>query len=482
MLHLTTTVLILTVTVMLQGVVWFLVWLTQRHLFELRFIAAGFLTFAIGLLTLAFRSALTLPPAIIIIGQNYLIHIGMVLIAHGVARFLGQRGNPILMSACAVFTLIFWPVALLVDPHNVGIRILASNGLGLVMLISLIRTLLLDSSQPRALRWPLIAVFLSDLVALGVRSAIAIQHMDNPEALAGDALQAWYFFFFNIFITALFFMLLLMVGVRLSYGLRQKNDDLSREVAQRRELQEQLSASLATEKALHEEQKQLLRMVTHEFRTPLAIVDRAAEMIDVVLERPPETVSRRLGNIREAVQRLVQLIDRFLVAERRDFNILQAERIDIAGLLQRVQKHFAGMEIGARLQFSWQPALPFYWGDPEMLSTVLINLIDNALKYAPGDSKVDITARSEGNVIVIAVSDQGIGIPESEMALIGRRFFRASNTTPATGTGLGLYNTRRLLDYHNGLLSLRAGRNGGTVATVRLPLPGAVPGVGMEVA
>jgi two-component system OmpR family sensor kinase len=482
MLNLSTTVLILTVTVMLQGVVWFLLWVTQRHLFELRFIAAGYIIFASGLLLLALRGALPIPLAVFVIAQNYLIHIGMVLIVHGVARFLGQRGRPWLMLGCVAVAVIFWPVALVLDPANVGIRVIASNLIGFVLLGFLSWTMIADTAQPRVLRWTLVAVFASDMLALIVRSIIAYENLATPEALGTDAMQAWYFFFFNIFITALFLMLLLMVGVRLSSDLRQKNEDLSREVAQRRELQGQLSTSLETAKALHEEQKQLLRMVTHEFRTPLAVVDRAAEMIDVVLDKPPEMVSRRLDSIRDAVRRLVQLIDRFLDVERRDLSFLQPERIDIRSLMELVRKHFAGLELDLRLRFTVQPNLSFYWGDPEMLGTVLINLIDNALKYTTDGSPVEITARNEDNAIVITVTDRGIGIPEAEASLIGRRFFRASNTTPATGTGLGLYNTRRLLEYHNGILSLRGGRGGGTIATIRLPLPGVVPDVSMEVA
>lgn len=482
MLHLNTTLLILTATVTLQGVVWLLVWLTQRHLFELRLIAAGFIGFAIGLLLHLIRNIVEIPTAAFIISQNYFVHISLAVLTHGIARFLGQRGNPGVIWGCVAFTALFWPVALIVDPYNVAIRILASNALGVTLLGLIVLTLVRDRTQPRVLRWSTIAILLSDLAALLLRSVIAIDNWNTQDVLARDATQAWYFFFFNIFVTGLFLMLLLMVGVRLSHRLRQKNDDLQREVAQRSALQAQLSASLENARALHEEQKQLLRMVTHEFRTPLAVVDRAAEMIDVVLDKPPETVSRRLGSIRDAVRRLVQLIDRFLDVERRDLNVLQAERIDIASLLERVRRHFAGLELDPRLRFTVQPNLPFYWGDPEMLGTVLINLIDNALKYTTDGSPVDIAARAEENAIVIAVTDRGIGIPEAEAALIGRRFFRASNTTPATGTGIGLYNTRRLLEYHNGILSLRAARGGGTVATIRLPLPGVVPDVSMEVA
>ncbi len=303
-----------------------------------------------------------------------------------------------------------------------------------------------------------------------------------PVEFVHHGLEFVHFFFFNIFVTAFFILLLIMVGNKLAADLRQRNAALQREVAQRRELQDQLTASLATEKALHEEQKQLLRMVTHEFRTPLAVVDRAAEMIGVVLERPPESVGRRLTGIRDAVRRLVQLIDRFLDVERRESGILQPERIDIAGLLGRVERHFAAQDAETRLRFRIAPSLPFYWGDPEMLGTALINLIDNALKYSPADAPVEIAACAEGNAILFTVTDRGIGIPPAELASIGRRYYRASNTMPATGTGLGLYNTRRLLEYHHGSLDLQGDPTGGVVATIRLPLPGMVPEVGMEVA
>ncbi len=483
MLNLPTTLLMLTVTLLLQGLIWVLVWLTQRHRFELNFLAAGFLAVAGGMLAQAARDVVptsVLGPVIIL--QNYLIHGGAVLIAHGIARFCDRGGNPPLMIAITAAVVVFWPVSLWLAPENIAIRIIASNCVTSVVVLYIIWILAIDRLQPRVLRWTTIGLLVSDVIALTLRTALALHYYDDQVALMQSELQAWYFFYFNIFMTWLFLSILLMVGVRLAADLRQKNEALSREVTQRRELEQQLSTSLKTEKALHEEQKQLLRMVTHEFRTPLAVVDRAAEMIGMVLEKPPETVSRRLDSIRDAVRRLVQLIDRFLDVERRDLNVVQTERIDIASLLDQVRRHFAGLELDRRLHFSVQPNLSFYWGDQEMLSTVLINLIDNALKYTADGSPVEIAARAEENAIVITVTDRGIGIPEAEAALIGRRFFRASNTTPATGTGLGLYNTRRLLEYHHGILSLRAGRGGGTVATFRLPLPGVVPDVSMEVA
>src|SRR3546814_18252094 len=75
--------------------------------------------------------------------------------------------------------------------------------------------------------------------------------------------------------------------------------------------------------------------------------------------------------------------------------------------------------------------LPYYWGDLDMLATVLINLIDNAVKYSPDHSLIGIVARATPDAILLSVADRGIGIPPAEAGLIGRGFFRASTTNPA---------------------------------------------------
>src|SRR5690606_34504406 len=106
------------------------------------------------------------------------------------------------------------------------------------------------------------------------------------------------------------------------------------------------------------------------------------------------------------------------------------------GLLQftaRIARHFDMTGSGHRLSFSVAEDLPPYMGDEDMLATVVINLIENALKYSPDDAPVAVSVRSAGGEITIAVMDQGIGIPEAERRSVGRRFFRASNTQAATG-------------------------------------------------
>lgn len=170
------------------------------------------------------------------------------------------------------------------------------------------------------------------------------------------------------------------------------------------------------------------------------------------------------------MRRLVQLIDRFLDSERLDQEAMQPEQIDLAEFTGSIARHFDMTGSGHRLTFNMADDLPRYFGDQDMLATVVINLVENALKYSPEDTPVTVSIVVAGGDIVIGVRDRGIGIPEAERRSVGRRFFRASNTRAATGTGLGLYNARKLLEYHQGELSLEVPPDGGTLALIRLPL------------
>ena len=270
----------------------------------------------------------------------------------------------------------------------------------------------------------------------------------------------------------LFICLLFMVGMRLSMDLRDRNAALAGEIAERQRLQGELCASLKSEKTALEEQRQLMRMVSHEFRTPLAAIRYARDMLEAVLERPQEAVSRRLQAIDEAVSRMTMLIDRFLTSERQGDGILKIDALDNVALARSVQQHFDRVGQGNRLHFTTVEEVPGYRADFEMLTTVLINLVDNALKYSGEESPVDIALFKRQKLFIMEVSDRGIGVPEEERSHLGRRFFRASNTGRTAGSGLGLHTCRQLVGYHDGTLDIRQRSGGGTVATVRLPLPG----------
>jgi len=469
MLDLTTIIVLELFTATLQGVAWLFIWLTWRHLYELKFLGAGFIAIAIGFFLLMLRGSD--PPAIHIVADNFLLKLGVVLIADGLAQFLAQPRYPWLGRLMMVFTLVFWTVSLVVVPDDVALRIHASTFFSLVMMGFMIVTLWTDRSQPALLRWITIVVLLEYIIASLIHSGFQTLPQlgfATSESVVSNT-NAWFFLQGTIFLSVFFACVFFMVGIRLSTDLRRTNDELLRELSERKRLEAQLAVSLDGEKALLDEQYQFMRMVSHEFRTPLAIVQRAGEMIRVLIESPGPGVVQRMDNIDGAVGRLTTLLDRFMVADRKKADLLQLEDIETADLLDALHHHFEITGQSERLCIEPDTSLRHVTGDMDMLLTVMINLIDNALKYSADHETVLLTVTSTDDWITLTVTDHGIGIPAREQSSLGRRFFRASNVGSTSGTGMGLYNAHRLLSYHGATLELRCAEAGGTAAVVHIP-------------
>ncbi|MGS1096364.1 sensor histidine kinase (plasmid) [Aquamicrobium terrae] len=464
------TVLVVTFAIAcLQAIAWTFVWLAWRHLYELRFLAAGLAAIALGLFLMIVRGME--PAAWSIVLANLVIKIGLVLLAEGLARFLGQPRYSWIGVSLLVFQLVTWTMAVTTDPDNVAIRIHLSTVFTVIMMSIMCLALLRDRTQPRLLRWITIGILVEYMVASIMQSVIEQGLPASVSAVVLADHNAWYLMQGALFQIAFFACVLFMVNTRLSTDLREKNEALSREIEERRRLETKLSASLEAERALREEQADFMRVVSHEFRTPLAIIRNATEMIRLVGHKSPEATRERIAGISEALNRLFSLINRFMSDDRE--NRFQPEPMTIGSLLLDVRLHFRMTNQGERLNLTADDERTSLLADPEMLTTIIINLIDNALKYSPPDQPVDVDVRRRDGDLVIRVRDRGIGIPVGELHKIGRRFFRASNATARGGTGLGLYTSRKLLAYHGGTLKLVANEDRGMTATASLPLPAA---------
>ncbi|PLP59072.1 sensor histidine kinase [Mesorhizobium loti] len=473
MLDLKTVLVITFATASLQAVTWLFVWLAWRRLYELKFLGAGFAAIAFGVLLMIVRGIEPAPWAIVL--HNMIIKLGLVLLAEGLARFLGQPRYTWIGVSLLVLQLVVWSAALALDPANIAIRIHSSTVFTVVIMSMMCLGLLRDRTQPALLRWITIGVLAEYMVSSIVQSVIEYRlPVDFESASVLADRNAWYLLQGTLFLIAFFACLLFMVNARLSADLREKNAALSREVRQRRRLESRLNASLDAERALRDEQADFMRVVSHEFRTPLAIIRNAVDMIGLVGNKSPEATKERIAGIGEALTRLFSLIDRFM-ANDRDSGF-QPEMTRVGSLVADVRLHFDMTGRGERLVFAVDDDTVSLFADPEMLATVLINLIDNALKYSPANQSVEVDVRKQDGNAVIRVRDHGIGIPQAELHKIGRRFFRASNTMAGTGTGLGLYSSRKLLAYHGGKLQLLANDDQGMTAIVRLPLTSEAPG------
>lgn len=467
MLDLKTVLIVTMATACLQALVWLFAWRAWRHLYELKFLAAGFVAIALGVLLMLVWGEQPSSWAVII--PNSVIKLGLVLLADGLARFLGQPRHTWVGVSMLLAHVSVWCAIMAVAPEDVALRIHASTVFTVVVMSLMCVGLMRDRSQPAVLRWITIAILVEYMLASVAQSILEIglpAEVGRAPVLADR--NAWYLLQGTLFMIALFTCLLFMVSSRLSADLRRKNSKLVHEVRERRRLEKRLNASLDSERALREEQGDLMRVVSHEFRTPLAIIRNAAEMIELIGEKSTAARNERLKAIHEALSRLFGLLDRFMADDRE--RAYRPKVISIGPVLTEVQRHFMMMGCEDRLKVSGENGEIAFFADEEMMVTVLINLIDNALKYSPDRCLVEVDVRTEDACLVVEVLDRGIGIPEGELEKIGSRFFRASNSKNVMGTGLGIYSARRFLKYHSGALSLQPRANGGTIAAIRIPV------------
>lgn len=469
MLDLRTILVVTLATASLQALAWILVWRAWRHLYELKFLAAGFVAIAAGVSLMLLRGEQPEPVAIVL--HNTTIKLGLVLLAEGLARFLGQPRYTWIGVSLLAFQIVAWSAAVTIDPANVAVRIHTSTIFTVIVMSVMCLGLMRDRTQPRLLRWITIGVLGEYMFASIVQSIIEFRlpaDFQSGPVLAGH--NAWYLLQGTLFLLAFFACLLFMVSSRLSADLRSKNESLLQEVMERRRLEARLNASLETARALREEQADFMRVVSHEFRTPLAVIRNAVDMIRLTGDKAPEVNRERLAGIGEALDRLFSLIDRFMADDQE--NGFRPEPIRTGSIITEVRLHF-GMTGGSdRLHICVDDEESILFADPEMMATVIINLVDNALKYSPGEQPIQLDVKEEGSQLVFRVRDHGIGIPQADLAKIGRRFFRASNVMAGTGSGLGLYTSRKLLAYHGGTLELLSKDGQGTTAIARVPLPG----------
>lgn len=241
--------------------------------------------------------------------------------------------------------------------------------------------------------------------------------------------------------------------------------------AQARELEQALSM----EKQVNTLHKQFVSMASHEFRTPLAIIDGSAQLLEREAEKlTPDRVRQRAEKIRGAVSRMTNLIESTLTVAR-----LDAGKVDIAprdcdlralivDVCERQQELSPAHRLGVDLD-----ALPDrIVADSKAIDQVLTNLFSNAVKYSPNHPGIHIRGWREGAFAAVSVRDHGLGIASADLPLIFSRFFRAQNSTGIVGTGIGLNLVKELVNIHGGTVHVDSHVGEGSTFTVYLPIQG----------
>ena len=231
-------------------------------------------------------------------------------------------------------------------------------------------------------------------------------------------------------------------------------------------------------RAARQMQVDFVANVSHELRTPLTAVKGLVETLRDGAVDDPGVRDRFLETMEGETDRLIRLVNDLLILSRADSEALnlQREPVDLAELARAaVHKLSPQAEAhGVVLQVETTSDAPFALADPDRIEQVLVNLLDNALKYSyfGGTVTVRVDGRPAG-MTQVQVRDEGIGIPADELARIGERFYRADKARSRAegGSGLGLAIARALVEAHGGQLRLESREGQGTLVTFTLPVP-----------
>jgi signal transduction histidine kinase len=219
-------------------------------------------------------------------------------------------------------------------------------------------------------------------------------------------------------------------------------------------------------------QADFVAAVSHELRTPLALIQAGLDSL-THLQLTPEQQRLFIDDLTRSTAQLTRVVDSILTFSRIEEGrwTIQRQRIDLAEVVERARDE-CGPAAHARLRLD-VPHIELL-ADPDRLVQIAVNLCTNALKYSAPDSPVRVRGRasSRHNVAWLEVRDWGHGVPLEDQPYLFQKFFRARNAreSASTGTGLGLYITKKLVDAHGGSIRLRSRIGRGTAVRVGLPL------------
>lgn len=233
-----------------------------------------------------------------------------------------------------------------------------------------------------------------------------------------------------------------------------------------------LERMIEEEKRKMETQRARVVTMSHEFRTPLTIIDGHCHYLLTSDCQPAETIAPRLEAIRLSVKRILELVEGILQSEQIEQDMLDFESrpLDAGVLVADICRRHRAAALNDRIDVSVPIIRLPVKGDDRLLQYAVDNLLSNALKYSPPESRVEVSVWRDGDAAAIAVRDQGIGIPAREISRLFERYFRASNALKVSGNGVGLHLARTIVERHGGVLTAESVMGAGSTFTIRLPL------------
>lgn len=231
----------------------------------------------------------------------------------------------------------------------------------------------------------------------------------------------------------------------------------------------QLHKAINKEYKFHKQQKNFLLSVTHELKSPLASIKL---YIETIIKRDLDKVHREafLVNSLKDIERLDDLVENMLLATKIDNKSYSfpKEEFNLSKLVEKVADRLQVHSCKSQtINLAIDPEI-YIKGDKFALTSVVTNLIENAVKYSPDCAEVNVHLKKKADSIVLSVSDNGIGIADAEKSRIFDKFYRvgSEDTRKTKGTGLGLYIVKHVLDKHQATIKVKNNHPSGSIFEV----------------
>lgn len=256
--------------------------------------------------------------------------------------------------------------------------------------------------------------------------------------------------------------------------LRHSISELKEEVAKRKEAENRIKESLRKERELNELKTKFLSLVSHEFKTPLSGILTSATLVGkYTLTEHQEKRDKHLKTIQSKVKYLNNILDDFLSIERIETG-KETYKFSLFPLSKVVNEviYDANMLLkeGQKINYPQNIDDIIVEFDEKILELVLTNLINNAIKYSPGNTAIDVRVDQKKSSLCISIQDEGMGIPAKEQKFIFNRYFRAENALLDQGTGIGLNIAKSHLENLGGTITFTSKENEGSIFKVEIPI------------
>jgi two-component system sensor kinase FixL len=258
---------------------------------------------------------------------------------------------------------------------------------------------------------------------------------------------------------------------------QQLEDEIANKIKAQEQLKEReaaLEESLVKERELGELKSRFVSMASHEFRTPLSTILSSVSLIGKYTTTEQQVNrDKHINKVKSSVSHLTNILNDFLSMNKLEEGKIQAgsEDISIEELFNDVTEELKTLLKGnQQLNTTSICSQKNIRSDGKILKNILINLISNAIKYTDEQGVIECRLTTSNQELMIAVKDNGIGIPEEDQKHLFDRFFRASNATNIEGTGLGLNIVKKYIEMLHGEIKFNSRVYEGTEFIVRLPI------------